>query len=40
MKGRKTARGGLMCSVTSSATEIETVGMFLRSMARWTSAML
>ena len=36
-KGTKTARGGLMCSVTSRATVTDFVGMPRRSMARWTS---
>jgi hypothetical protein len=40
MKGRKTARGGFACAVTSRATVGETVGIPRRSTARWTSAML
>ncbi len=40
MNGTNTARGGLMASVTSRATETETVGTPRRSIARWTSAML
>jgi len=38
MKGTKTARGGLLCSVISRATVTETVGMPRRSKARCTSA--
>ena len=38
MKGKNIARGGLACSVTSRATEGETVGIPRDSISRWTNA--